>query len=423
MKKRLFSLFWALLLLLSACSNDEPSDTVETTQNSVASIEILTDAETDLTMPLTPLEPEFIKQDIVSRDEDGQLRYQAWSTIVKDENDTLYVVVSKRLQHVDPFGHNVLYKSTDGGETWTEGTVINDTPLDDRDAGLVYVGNGRMVMTYFCHPASMYIENSDKLYTKWQNNVTEAQKQAVLDRWAALSPQEKQGGSYVRISEDYGKTWGDPIRVPISSPHGPTLLSDGRLLYVGKTSYTSEYVSGIYAFVSEDGGKTWTLLSRIRFFKGYTDSEFTEPYAMELSNGRIMVALRGGGEKFPEGLTTFLTYSDDGGKSWVTPYIVRENFTGAPAHLLQCADGTLIMTYSRRANPCGIRVIISRDGGESWGEEYSLSNARDPADSDLGYPSTAQLADGTLLTVYYQHYRVDTYPSILYTKWKLVDSD
>ena len=38
---------------------------------------------------------------------------------------------------------------------------------------------------------------------------------------------------------------------------------------------------------------------------------------------------------------------------------------------------------------------------------------------DLGYPCTAELPDGSLITVYYQSLKGDWYPSVLYTKWKL----
>ena len=38
---------------------------------------------------------------------------------------------------------------------------------------------------------------------------------------------------------------------------------------------------------------------------------------------------------------------------------------------------------------------------------------------DLGYPSTVELSDGRLLTVYYQILPGDTFASILYTEWEL----
>ena len=38
---------------------------------------------------------------------------------------------------------------------------------------------------------------------------------------------------------------------------------------------------------------------------------------------------------------------------------------------------------------------------------------------DLGYPSTVELDDGTLLTVWYEIIEDDPAPSIVYKKWQL----
>jgi sialidase-1 len=43
----------------------------------------------------------------------------------------------------------------------------------------------------------------------------------------------------------------------------------------------------------------------------------------------------------------------------------------------------------------------------------------DAPDTDLGYPSTVELSDGSLLTVYYQKYAGDEKCSILQTRWRL----
>ena len=96
---------------------------------------------------------------IVNRATDTVFGYQAWPTVMRDENGTLYVVASGcRAGHICPFGKTVMYKSYDGGAIWTSATVINDTRLDDRDAGILYMGNGRMlVKVSFCPKISVAI--------------------------------------------------------------------------------------------------------------------------------------------------------------------------------------------------------------------------------------------------------------------------
>ena len=94
--------------------------------------------------------------------------------------------------------------------------------------------------------------------------------------------------------------------------------------------------------------------------------------------------------------------------------------SGSPPHLLLLSDHRILCSYARREAPFGIRAIISEDGGETFGEEIEICRVTDrQTDGDFGYPSTVELDDGTLLTVYYSMIEGDDAPSILYTKWKL----
>jgi hypothetical protein len=58
------------------------------------------------------------------------------------------------------------------------------------------------------------------------------------------------------------------------------------------------------------------------------------------------------------------------------------------------------MTYGMRVAPFGIRGRTSVDHGRSWSAEFILTD--DAATWDLGYPSSVELADGSLLTVWYE---------------------
>ena len=86
--------------------------------------------------------------------------------------------------------------------------------------------------------------------------------------------------------------------------------------------------------------------------------------------------------------------------------------------MLRHSSGILISTVSYRTPPYGINALISRDDGESW-ETVSLLSGEPNA--DLGYPSTVELSDGTLFTVWYSHTAEDKQsPSVIYgAKWKL----
>ena len=94
---------------------------------------------------------------IVNRAVNTLFGYQGWPSVCIDERGVLYAVASSfRCEHICPFGKTAMYMSFNQGKTWTPPIVINDTYLDDRDAGILYMGNGRMLVTWFCHPTDVY---------------------------------------------------------------------------------------------------------------------------------------------------------------------------------------------------------------------------------------------------------------------------
>ena len=74
---------------------------------------------------------------------------------------------------------------------------------------------------------------------------------------------------------------------------------------------------------------------------------------------------------------------------------------GAPAHLMLHSSGLLISVYGYRREPFEIRAIFSSDRGVSWSEPVTLSSGN--IYPDMGYPMSAEVRDGVILTVYYCH--------------------
>ena len=109
--------------------------------------------------------------------------------------------------------------------------------------------------------------------------------------------------------------------------------------------------------------------------------------------------------------------SEDGGKTWTDPQPL-EGVYGAPPHFLLHSSGALILTYGRRRyGDQGQYARISRDGGKTWGKDFMVSPVA--PDWDQGYPSSAELSNGDIFTLYYQKYEGDDYPSLLGTRWSL----
>lgn len=351
---------------------------------------------------------------VVGRMADGFFRYQAWPTVVRGNDGTLYAASSgNRLGHVCPFGKNFLYISTDEGNTWRGPQIINDSYMVDRDAGLCAWGEENLLLSWF----TSTMDGLDRREPTTPILSTPMAK-AVRDTWRTSPEAKADEGSFVKVSSDGGKTWGEKIRVPVTSPHGPIFRSDGSLLYLGKVFLCKEecYQNGnICAIESRDGGRTWSKLGDIPVPADIPLNRLHEPHVVELPNGRLLGGIRINGKTDRFGNTIYTTISDDGGMTWSIPQ--PTGATGTPPHFLLHSSGAVVMTFGRRAETNYEIAMISWDGGNTWSDEIIISP--ESPDWDLGYPSSAELSDGSVLTVYYQKYGGDPYNSILYTKWQL----
>jgi hypothetical protein len=94
-----------------------------------------------------------------------------------------------------------------------------------------------------------------------------------------------------------------------------------------------------------------------------------------------------------------LFISDDGGDSWHLqgPLTLPRQH---PPHLLRLGNGHVLMTYGiRNRGLYGVGARISTDAGKTWGAPMLLVDLEDATDG--GYPSSVQMADGTIVTAYY----------------------
>ena len=374
-----------------------------------------------------------MKFGIVSRRSESLFPYQAWPTVCRDDDGVLYVGASSfRLGHLCGFGKNALYVSRDGGESWSCPKVFNDNALDDRDVGLCYLGGKKILATWFSHPYSLYETEKMQKWIDGAHPSVQNLAKDIIEGWSKLDEKKVDcHGTFCRVSSDGGDTWSEVRRAPVTSPHGPVKLKNDKLFYFGKsvTEYKTNLSNGaIEAYVSDDEGKSWSYLSSVDFPECCTPSNLHEPYAIELSDGTILGIIRAQGEEIAPALkdmcddlkqykfTMFKTFSYDGGLTWTDP--APMGFLGAPPHLIELSTGEMVLTYSRRkVGTQGIFARVSHDGGKTFGEETLIGP--EAHIWDQGYPSTVELDDGTLLTVYYQRYENDDFCSILYTKWKL----
>lgn len=339
----------------------------------------------------------------------SRFRYFAWPTVSLLQDGKIAVGASGfRLEHVCPFGKAVISYSYDGGETYTLPAPVIDTPLDDRDAGICPFGEKGVIFTSFNNSADMQREhNKENEYI--QNHINTITRE----------DEEKYLGATFRISKDCGITFGDIHRSPVTCPHGPVQLSDGTVLWVG--TRFDDIFCGIEVRRFDTESCETELIGKI------TSSDknvvLNEPHVVELPDGRLICHIRGENiELFSGGdeslFTVFQSVSDDKGKTWSEPEMILDKTGGAPPHILRLSSGVLVSTYGRRKLPYGIMAMVSTDDGKSW--EKDICIYENHASDDIGYPSTVELDDGTLITVFYAQDSEELPCEIKQQKWKIV---
>jgi len=212
--------------------------------------------------------------------------------------------------------------------------------------------------------------------------------------------------SWFYVSRDRARSWQGPFHLGDFGLPGVSARTDivplGRheALFMLTAVKSNGREGRVFAAHTQDGGMSFTF----RSFVGEEPTGFAiMPASLRLVDGSILTLVRcstpGRG---PDRKSWIEQYrSKDAGHSWTYEGRAVENtgFGGNPATLNALPDGRLVMVYGFRDAPCGMRAKVSRDLGESWGQETVLRE--DGALSDLGYPRTILRSDGRLMTAYY----------------------
>ena len=357
-----------------------------------------------------------------------QYGYFAWPTVTKLDGKRLMAVSSgMRNAHIDIEGKLVCWYSEDEGKTWSEPQLLQDTVLDDRDAGVVY-WNGKIIVSWFCASKQYFINNNRDKYTEWANGIDDELDTKLM------------GGNYI-ISEDGGKTWSDIYSMPegMFTPHGLIINPDGGLTSVGYLKYdkvNKRWGTGIAVRTTtgemDENGFIWSDPIVIADSDTQYSWDFQEPYGIYNDEGVLIVVMRA-----DKGLYQCeLKPGEDTFSDWHKIAAVQES----PAHMIRHSSGVLIMTYGyrgiyydantgktvsyteRKNDVLGIRARLSYDGGLSWTREVVLTTDATVTDdnlSDLGYTSSIEISDGKILTVFYQRNKYETRASIYQVVWEL----
>lgn len=319
--------------------------------------------------------------------------YCAWPAMIRASNGDILVFFCVTEEHLAPNGKIVLVRSSDNGRTWGAPELVFDSPIDDRDAGVTLLRDGRIVTHFWSTHWSCedYLKLPPDAYPK-----------AVIDRWCDEVNQpryaEAKGwqGGWTLVSQDHGRTWSAPLPGK-DSIHGGIQLQDGSLLLAAYR--LDEGQIGVY--VAPSPAQLWERVAVVR--SPVPDSvRFAEPHVIQLASGRIVMMIRGEGipyQKHDPRNFLWVTYSDDLGRTWVKP--IQTPLWGYPPHLLQLSDGRVVCAYGYRRPPYGQRACVS-DDGITWQKQREIVLRDDALSDDLGYPVSVELEPGVVLTAYYQ---------------------
>ncbi len=356
--------------------------------------------------------------------------YFGWPTVARLQDGRIAVGASGfRLGHVCPFGKACVSYSADEGKTYTPPTPVIDTVLDDRDGGILAFGQNSFLVTSFNNRAQAQYNcirdsSPDGRQTSHARFPDVAYRLGYLD---AVTAEEEDAyfGSTMRITHDGGVTFGPLLKSPVTAPHGPLKCADGKMIYVGTHFDTTGTMKPVDCYIeawSLDENGAMDYIGRIDHIYDADGNLLTscEPHAIELPDGRLLCHIRvqpqeGG----PAMFTTYQSISEDKGKTWSKPELLLDPQGGAPAHLLLHSSGTLISVYGNRLiGTPSINAMFSTDNGGTWETDHILYEAA--FGGDMGYPSTIELSDGSLLTVFYAYSKKNGPAVIWQQRWELL---
>lgn len=332
--------------------------------------------------------------------------YSAFPCIERCANGDLLVAFRKApreqaVHHFHSQSKAVVVRSSDEGKTWSEPKeILPDCDLAQQDPHLTRLGDGKILMTAFT----------------WQFHAL-CEKDALTDVYMEIGETKggimRCAGIVSALSLDDGLTWRfqDKIK-PAGAPRNvwanaamhtkAAVLPDGGILLPCRVESRAGYYE--YLIRSDDDGQSWCYVTEIvRDTSPRHHHYYDECFIQRLADGRLFCFLR----CYDEGGLMEVCTSGDDGQSWSKP--VLTTVWGFPQSTLRLSDDRILLTYGYRRAPYGVRMKIldplcsDIDQAE---ESVVYAVSQEQADgiqssTDLGYPSGIQLADGSILIVYY----------------------
>lgn len=350
--------------------------------------------------------PSLVAKNIIIYKQDGA--YACFPSLLQTADGILVTSFDARIKrsHIDTTGEAITMCSRDNGLTWTKTTKSFLNPK-------LRTKNGQLVSISV--KGWQYVADSERPRL-------ELEDRSIMDvRPGTIAYQSTD--CWVRTSSDNGNTWQtktvsgpEYIRAFAGFADAASFLvtSKGTILYsLYGLRHGGEFRDEVFFIRSTDNGKTFRVVPMLPNGLGKGGVGFNETAILETKDGKILAMMRSVSEDY-----LWQSFSADDGLTWSAPE--KTKMWGYPAHLLNLPDGKILCTRGYRKMPMGIRACVSRDNGRTWdiASEYILRSDGQHEGSDLGYPISALLSDGSIFTIYYFNGE-DNITHIAATIWRL----
>lgn len=210
--------------------------------------------------------------------------------------------------------------------------------------------------------------------------------------------------SRIYISSDEGKNWTTSTNFPVG-PQGIHLIPFGNIeagldgnLRVSAYSFQLQTdnkprIDNCFCLKSIDDGISWEIDSVIgNFMQNETDIAYVGQGKWLAASRILSPCQKNTGHRIE------LFVSEDDTRTWRSLGPIT-GYNEHPGDLLVLKDGRIVLTYgNRNTGEFGVYAKISHNQGKNWSEPVLLTET---LNGDSGYPSSAELSNGRIITVYY----------------------
>ncbi len=225
-----------------------------------------------------------------------------------------------------------------------------------------------------------------KRHPTW-NPVLFQQPDGPLQLFFKVGPSPSTWWGEVIASDDGGKTWSKPQRLPegILGPiKNRPVLEGGTLLCGSSTEHDGWRV---HLETTKDGGKTW---DRTEPLNDGRKLGAIQPTILQHGGGKVQILCRSRQSRIAE------AWSEDGGKTWSAMKLTALPNPNSGIHAVTLKDGRHLLVYNHTLlGRSPLNVATSKDG-----REWKAGPVLESEPGEYSYPTVMQASDGRVHVTY-----------------------